>query len=104
MNTCFQMNLPENYSQIIKKWRETWTSLREHVLISETNKIHTINCHLEDYYDATKFSISRSSDQWVESSHHALQQTLIFHGCIAKIIESEVYGEKLFKTVNIYFT
>ena len=42
-----QMDLPEDYASVIQLWREAWGRLRAHILISEPNKIHIINCHLE---------------------------------------------------------
>jgi hypothetical protein len=41
------MDLPEDYATIIQQWREAWTRLRAHIPISEINKIHIINCHLQ---------------------------------------------------------
>ena len=42
-----QMDLPEDYATVIQLWREAWGRLRAHTVISEPNKIHIINCHLE---------------------------------------------------------
>jgi hypothetical protein len=41
------MDLPKDYATVIQLWREAWTRLRAHTVISEPNKIHIINCHLE---------------------------------------------------------
>jgi hypothetical protein len=54
-----QMNLPQDYPEVIKNWTDAWTKLRAHVIISETNKIHVINSDLKDYYDTTSLSLSR---------------------------------------------
>ena len=41
------MDLPSDYATVIQLWKEAWTRLRAHVVISEPNKIHIINCHLQ---------------------------------------------------------
>ncbi len=41
------MDLPEDYATVIQLWREAWGRPRAHILISEPNKIHIINSHLE---------------------------------------------------------
>ena len=39
--------LPSNYSSVLQKWREAWSDLRDNREISEPNKIHILNDHLE---------------------------------------------------------
>ena len=41
------MDLPAEYAAIIDAWKEAWGRLRDHVPISETNKIHIVNSHLK---------------------------------------------------------
>ena len=42
-----QMDLPADYAVVIDAWKEAWGRLRDHVPISETNKIHIVNSHLK---------------------------------------------------------
>ena len=41
------MDLPAEYAAVIEAWKEAWGRLRDHIPISEPNKIHIINCHLK---------------------------------------------------------
>ena len=57
-----QVNLPLppcGYNLVIASWKKAWNDLRAFTLISETNSIHIINDHLEDYYDLTKESLTK---------------------------------------------
>lgn len=39
--------LPDNYKEVIRSWRESWNQLFKNGQITETNKIHILNDHLE---------------------------------------------------------
>jgi len=92
---------PYGYSLAIRIWREAWQDLRRHTgnTVSETNSIHTILAHLEDYYDLTGESLVKTTDHVVEQAHQWLHQELRKTNLWVRDLESPKHGERLFRAV-----
>lgn len=91
--------LPDNYKEVISSWRESWNQLFKNGQITETNKIHILNDHLEDYYDETGMSLTRTSDQTIESCHQFVDKVLRRSNYWVKDVLSDKCGQKLYRGI-----
>jgi hypothetical protein len=89
--------LPADYADIIQSWRKAVLELFLARNITFPNKMHIVYHHLEDYYDESGESLTKTTDQTVESAHQWFDKLLHRSNYWVKDALSDRAGKQLLK-------
>ena len=73
-------------------WMDGW-------MVTVNNKFHIIFDHLEQYYDHTKLSLVKTSDELIESMHQYVHKRMLRGGYKVKDVLSPLHGHNLYRAV-----
>ena len=82
------------------RWRHILTAHNEKGSLSLLLKRTTLQpFHFQEYFDETKASLAKTSDQLIESAHQETHRALVRGGYIVKDVKSPQHGEKLLRGI-----
>ena len=98
---CYKQELPEEseYSSIINHFKSDYLVLVRHFNVSVSNKLHIIFDHLKDYFDGTKLSLVKTSDELIESMHQFVHRRLVRSGYHVKDVLNPLHGRNLYRCI-----
>lgn len=97
MDSCFGYSLDPYYKDVIGRFKSSFDSLREMFGCSETNKLHIIFNHVEDFIEEVGRPLGEYSEQELESSHSKFAQ--IWSRFKVKQLTSEHFPPSYLKAV-----
>ena len=74
LDSCFGYSLDPYYKDVIERFKSSFNQLREAFGCSETNKLHIIFNHVEDFIEEVGRPLGEYSEQELESSHSKFAQ------------------------------
>ena len=77
-----------SYNELVQKFK-----------VTVNNKFHIIFDHLEQYYDHTKLSLVKTSDELIESMHQYVHKRMLRGGYKVKDVLSPLHGHNLYRAV-----
>ena len=97
VNSCFGFTLDPFYKNVIKMFKESFVLLQAEFGTSETNKLHVIFNHIEDFIVTVGKPLGEFSEQELENAHSAFEK--IWARYKVKNLKSNHYAPNYLKAV-----
>ena len=99
VDLAYKEILPDNYSEVISNLKTAFNVLITKYSVTVSNKFHIIFDHLEQYYDHTKLSLVKTSDELIESMHQYVHKRMLRGGYKVKDVCNPLHGRNLYRAV-----
>ena len=96
---CYAEVLPTNYASIINEFKRAYEIIFVRFRVSITNKLHIVFDHLQDYYDQTRLSLRKTSDELIENMHQYVHRRMLKGGYLVKDLLNPLHGVNLYRAV-----
>ena len=99
VSMCYAEVLPTNYCSVINEFKRAYEVLIVRFRVSITNKLHIVFDHLCNYYDQTRLSLRKTSDELIENMHQYVHKRMVKGGYLVKDLLNPRHGVNLYRAV-----